>query len=190
MKKTGKKRAGDWLIGVLLVLLVAVFVISVWKLLTAKREYDAGSEIYMELAETAVTPEKPPIVTESKEEPPVENVVEEPEEEPYVPLLDVDFEALRAVNPRTVAWLQSQDGEIDYPVVQGDDNSYYLSHLIDGTENRNGSICVRRRGTTARPLKSDTSTAENRHPFRRSDSWRNWRGDRHDVSPHAVCFNP
>lgn len=26
--------------------------------------------------------------------------------------------------------------------------------------------CVRRRGTTARPLKSDSLTAENRHPFR------------------------
>ena len=48
--------------------------------------------------------------------------------------------------------------------------------------------CVRRCGTTAGPLKSDTLTAENRHPFRWSDSWRNWHGDRRDVSPHAVCF--
>lgn len=50
--------------------------------------------------------------------------------------------------------------------------------------------CVRRSETTAGPLKSDTLTAENRHPFRWSDSWRNWRGDRHAVSPHAVCFIP
>ena len=51
-------------------------------------------------------------------------------------------------------------------------------------------VCVRRSETTAGPLKSDTLTAENRHPFRWSDSWRNWRGDRHAVSPHAVCFIP
>lgn len=50
--------------------------------------------------------------------------------------------------------------------------------------------CVRRSETTAGPLKSDTLTAENRHPFRWSDSWRNWREDRHAVSPHAVCFIP
>ena len=30
--------------------------------------------------------------------------------------------------------------------------------------------CVRRHGTTARPLKSDTLTAENSHPFRGSYS--------------------
>ena len=50
--------------------------------------------------------------------------------------------------------------------------------------------CVRRCGTTAGPLKSDTLTAENRHPCRYSDSWINWRGDRHDVSPHAVLLSP
>ena len=33
-----------------------------------------------------------------------------------------------------------------------------------------GSACVRRHGTTARPLKSDTLTAENSHPFRGSYS--------------------
>ena len=51
-----------------------------------------------------------------------------------------------------------------------------------------GYGCVRRCRTTAGPLKSDTLTAENEHPCRCSDSWRNWRGDRHDVSPHAVCL--
>ena len=33
------------------------------------------------------------------------------------------------------------------------------------------AMCVRRSETTAGPLKSDTLTAQIRHPFRRSDSW-------------------
>ena len=50
--------------------------------------------------------------------------------------------------------------------------------------------CVRRCETTAGPLRSDTLTDENRHPCRYSDSWNNWRGDRHHVSPHAALFTP
>ena len=76
--------------------------------------------------------------------------------------------------------------------LQGD---YYLPDLALPAEEQVevgiwGQRCVRRSETTAGPLKSDTLTAENRHPFRWSDSWRNWRGDRHAVSPHAVCFIP
>ena len=63
-----------------------------------------------------------------------------------------------------------------------------LNEMHLGTMASHFAECVRRRGTTARPPKSDTLTVENRHPFRRSDSWKNWRGDRRDVSPHAVCL--
>ena len=77
-------------------------------------------------------------------------------------------------------------------------SAYYDQNCTDDSEKIKQAFeelyeamnCVRRCGTTAGPLKSDTLTAENRHPFRRSDSWRNWHGDRHDVSPHAVCFIP
>jgi len=42
--------------------------------------------------------------------------------------------------PATVAWLQIPGTSIDYPVMQGPDNDYYLDHLPDGTENYLGSI--------------------------------------------------
>lgn len=50
--------------------------------------------------------------------------------------------------------------------------------------------CIRHCKTTLRPSESDTLTAENRHSFRWSDSWRNWRGDQHAVNPYVVCFIP
>ncbi|MBR1529186.1 MAG: class B sortase [Oscillospiraceae bacterium] len=42
--------------------------------------------------------------------------------------------------PDTAAWLRCEGTEIDYPVVQGDDNFYYLSHLPDGTECSSGTL--------------------------------------------------
>ena len=53
-------------------------------------------------------------------------------------LPEINFKALQAVNPDVIAWIYCPDTAINYPVVQGDDNAYYLNHLADGTESRNG----------------------------------------------------
>ena len=53
-------------------------------------------------------------------------------------LPEINFKALQAVNPDVIGWIYSPNTTINYPVVQGDDNAYYLKHLADGTENRNG----------------------------------------------------
>jgi len=53
-------------------------------------------------------------------------------------LPEINFRALQEVNPDVIGWIYSPDTTINYPVVQGDDNAYYLKHLADRTENRNG----------------------------------------------------
>ncbi len=53
-------------------------------------------------------------------------------------LPEINFKALQAVNPDVIGWIYSPNTTINYPVVQGEDNDYYLKHLADGTENRNG----------------------------------------------------
>ena len=53
-------------------------------------------------------------------------------------LPEINFKALQEVNPDVIGWIYSPDTTINYPVVQGDDNAFYLKHLADGTENRNG----------------------------------------------------
>jgi sortase B len=64
---------------------------------------------------------------------------EEHAEEPqFVPF--VDFDALRVDFPSIVGWIQSEGTVINYPIVQGVDNDFYLYRLPDGTRHAWGSI--------------------------------------------------
>lgn len=42
----------------------------------------------------------------------------------------VDFDSLKEINGDIVAWIKCKELGINYPVVQGTDNSYYLTHTF------------------------------------------------------------
>lgn len=53
----------------------------------------------------------------------------------------IDFEALIAKYPDVYAWIRIPGTNVDYPIVQREgDNSYYLSHTIDGRQRIEGAI--------------------------------------------------
>ena len=54
----------------------------------------------------------------------------------------MDFAALWETCPDAVGWITIDGTVIDYPVVQGEDNSFYLKHLPDGQANAAGSIMM------------------------------------------------
>lgn len=54
--------------------------------------------------------------------------------------IEVDFDALRETNSDIVAWIYGADTGLNYPIVRGTDNDYYLHHLIDGSSNSNGTL--------------------------------------------------
>ena len=60
----------------------------------------------------------------------------------HITLPAVDFDALAEINPNVVAWLMLDGTPINYPVVQGTNNTHYLRHLFDGRRNAAGAIFV------------------------------------------------
>lgn len=122
-----------WLRKGLCVVLLAVFVVSGWKVYQIFSEYGGASEQYAELEQYVSVPAEP--VTE---QPSPEAAPSQPEETDAAP--EVDFETLSRINPDLVGWLYVEGTRINYPVVQGTDNEKYLTHQFDGS--RNGSGCL------------------------------------------------
>ena len=56
------------------------------------------------------------------------------------PLSAVDFTELLKENSDTVGWIIVNDTNINYPVVQTDNNDYYLNHAFDKTSNNAGWV--------------------------------------------------
>ena len=102
------------------------------------REYSERKEsadTYTDLEDLISFPEDLP------EKEPDETNLSESEETELVPVgPTIDFDGLKEINEDCVAWIYIEDTAINYPVVQGSDNSYYLKHLIDGKWNSAGCI--------------------------------------------------
>ena len=65
---------------------------------------------------------------------------EDTEEVIQIPVYELNFEKLFAVNNRTVGWIRVPNTTIDYPVAQASDNSFYLNHSFDKSWNSAGWI--------------------------------------------------
>ena len=129
----------------LLCLFLSVACFSGYQVLRTLGEYRAGETAYSELEQFVTLPSAP------DETVPAE--IEETPAEPAWP--EVDFAELAAVNPDVVAWLYGPDTGISYPVVQGEDNEYYLHHTFEKKENFSGAIFM---DITCRPdFSSDNS---------------------------------
>lgn len=116
------------ILNVLMAVCVAGILVSAYILFTDSREYAQGDAVYEQLrligessadqADTAL----PTIDAASSEE-----------KQP-------DFASLEKINPDVVGWLAGKGTGIDYPVVRGKDNFFYLHHLFTGERNKLGSI--------------------------------------------------
>lgn len=97
----------------------------------------AGMLFYLQKdrAEEAAIEEQQEVLSENYVKEDVEQEVEKAE-------LPIDFEGLMEVNPEIYAWLRIPDTNIDYPILQheDEDQSYYLTRDIYGKSNVAGSI--------------------------------------------------
>ncbi|MDR1560096.1 MAG: class B sortase [Clostridiales bacterium] len=115
----------------LLVIIVAAAAVCVYQLLAIRDNYVHADEI-----DNLLAPYAPPIETANRkpwEEPHLNN---QSAPNPFVVSLKRDF------NEDVTAWIRVPNSRIDYPVVHGADNSYYLNHDIQKQKAVGGSLFV------------------------------------------------
>lgn len=123
--KVKKKRGRKPLDLLILIIAISVFCFSAFKL----------SEIYFANYK------------EKEETNELRNIAKIPSVEVELDKFSVDFDELKAINPDIIGWIVVKNTDISYPIVQGKDNDYYLTHTYQKKENYAGSIFMDYRAT-------------------------------------------
>lgn len=110
---------------ILLILFIISFAISIYNIFQIEKELLDSKEMKEELIELIEIPE------EIKEE----------------DSFSIDFSELKKMNSDVVGWIVIEGTQVNYPIVQSKDNSYYLNHSFDKTWNSLGSIFMDYRST-------------------------------------------
>lgn len=136
----------------LLVTLSIVFICSLAGVVYHIVDRQKGTEDYAEaaaLVKLPTLPENSPVPTPSER---VSVPADEGPETAYVwqdpyadALREMDFSALREVNPDVIGWIVIPDTVISYPLLHGEDNEYYLKHTWKKDRNAMGSIFMESR---------------------------------------------
>ena len=66
-----------------------------------------------------------------------------------MPQIKVDFEKLKSINEDIIGWIFIPGTDVNYPILAGEDNSYYLSHDASGRYSPDGAIFVDMENSTA-----------------------------------------
>lgn len=134
-KPKKKKKAGDIILTLVLIVAVGVFCYAAYNLYHIYTEYKKGTDEYNKIAQMAVTERAP---DEIQEELPGEE-----KRQALTPPMNIDFNALKAVNEDVIGWIYVEGlPDINYPVVQGENNDTYLHTTYEKNYNFAGAIFV------------------------------------------------
>lgn len=138
---------------VLRIILVVVFIISTAMMLLQWLDNSGGEEAYHDALNIAMQekPQETPAAPQPTEaqieatEPPAEPVtywVPVPVEgDPVMEeMAGINIAALKEENEDVLGWIRIPDTKIDYPLMQGEDNEFYLKHTWQKERNSVGSI--------------------------------------------------
>lgn len=130
----------------LIILLAIVIVVAGIAIFVVLREYSEGDRTYIKFQDYVFLPEETPVAKPDSGEaagvpetpaPQGENTEDSPVD--MAPPI-VDFASLQALNPDISGWIYSAGTPVNYPIVQGDTNEEYLYRMVDGSNNKCGSI--------------------------------------------------
>ena len=131
----------------IIALLIAVFLFSGGMVLKKYMDYREGEQTYNEVEQLAGIDIEESQPQPEEEEPGADEQTQDAEEKqnplPKVSienLKQLDIDALQKVNKEVMGWIIIPGAGISYPLMDGDDNSYYLNRTWDRQWNTMGSI--------------------------------------------------
>lgn len=140
MKEQGAGRK-NLVFPILILICLLVMSISLYKLITISLDYRQGEKEYDFLQ--SYTTEKQEQPSSGSDIPEGEQSVADQQEKVQEACpVSVDFKNLQMINKDLVCWLYIPVLELSYPVVQGEDNDWYLHRTFEGTENFAGTLFV------------------------------------------------
>lgn len=113
------KKKSKILITLIQIVLIAVIIFSGIKIIEWIKSNKKNKDIMSEIKENVV----------------INNEIDSNNEE-----YKIDFAKLKQKNSDAIAWIKVNGTDIDFPVVKGTDNSYYLTHNFDKEKNKAGWI--------------------------------------------------
>lgn len=117
-----------------IIVLLAIIVYSGIQLFEIFSEYYASDNEYKQLSEKYITNEAVEDEPDSSDSSEPGNNIKEAER------LEIDFEGLFDINSDVIGWIHFDNIGISYPVVQTDNNDYYIEHTFSNEENKAGTI--------------------------------------------------
>ncbi len=129
------KKSVKVFLGILCGLFVCIFAFSGYKIYSTLHEYKVAEKAYSNLSDQFVSKGEK---NESGEPAEVVDPLSKEETSP----VSVDFNALKTACEDIVAWIYGPDTVIDYPIVHGEDNFFYLRRMIDGNYNSSGTLFI------------------------------------------------
>lgn len=127
-----KKTVGDHILTIVLIVAICIFCYAAFNLYHIYTEYKKGTDEYNSISEMAVTERDPDQVEE----------IDQSDEQPVAPV-SIDFDSLRSINEDVIGWIYMEAlPEISYPVVQGEDNNFYLHQTYEKNYNFAGTIFI------------------------------------------------
>lgn len=117
---------------VILIIFVGIFSISCYKIADYFIVREKSKNLYNEIIDQAVSTHSESVVSTDKM-----NTDETKETKQEI---SINFDLLAKEYNDIVGWLYSPDTVINYPVVQGKNNSYYVNHMPNEKKNSAGSI--------------------------------------------------
>lgn len=123
---------------VLTAALVLVLITTLGSMIAKQLDYRRGEQDYTQAQEIAKVPKLP--VMPARSAPAASDESSSWPDEVLTALAEIDLEALREINPDVIGWICIPGTDLSYPLLQGRDNAYYLSHTWQNKKNSAGAV--------------------------------------------------